>query len=261
MKPLLQYPGAKNRLASWIVQYIPEHEVYLEPFFGSGGVFFNKQPCRIETINDLHDEVINFFEVVRDRGDELAGKLELTPYGRQEYKKSYTVSLDDVERARKFAVRCWQGFGNSNLYQNGFKSGQQKISPNPSKTWNKLPKTVKKACERLKGVQIENLDAIEIIKRYNTPDVFIYCDPPYVLDTRKSNLYKHEMTDEKHIELLEVLRQHPGKVLISGYENRLYERSLQGWYKISKQTRAEHGLKRTETLWANFPLEEQISLF
>jgi len=258
MKAVLKYPGAKNRLASWIVSHIPEHNVYLEPYFGSGAILFNKSRSHIETVNDLHGEVVNYFKVLRDNGEELAKLIEMTPYSREEYDSTYIESDNDLERARKFCVRCWQGFGCANLYHNGFKSGQQSKSPNPSKAWSGLPQTLVLAAERIKGVQIENLDAIELINRYDTSDVFIYCDPPYLTSTRKSNLYKHEMTDEQHIELLELLIKHPGKVMVSGYDNDLYNSILVGWNKAQKDTLAENGLKRVETLWMNYDIQQRL---
>lgn len=105
---------------------------------------------------------------------------------------------------------------------------------------------------RLKGVQIENLPANELIERYNTKDVFIYADPPYLPGTRKGYLYKHEMKKQDHIELLEKLLQHPGPVMISGYDNDLYNNYLQGWQKAEKRTQAEAGHKRIEVLWMNY---------
>lgn len=80
MRTVLKYPGAKNRIAKWICEYIPPHGVYLEPFFGSGAVFFNKEPAKIETINDLDDDVVNYFEVIRDKSDELIAALKISPY-------------------------------------------------------------------------------------------------------------------------------------------------------------------------------------
>lgn len=261
MKSVLKYPGAKNRLAPWIVSYIPKHDVYLEPFAGSLAVLFNKERCHIETVNDLDEEITNFFRILRARSDELEYLISLTPFSRTEYEKAYETSENEVERARRFAVKCWMGFGCGNLYRNGFKSGQQTHSPNPAKAWAELPETIKRAAERLKGVQIENLPATELIKRYDTPDVFIYADPPYLHGTRKNYLYKHEMTDLEHEELLKVLIEHPGKVLISGYDNELYNRMLPEWKKVQKDTRAEGGRKRTETLWMNYDIEEkQMSL-
>lgn len=261
LKSVLKYPGAKNRIAPWICEYIPKHDVYLEPFAGSLAILFNKERSHIETVNDLHGEVVNFFRVLRDNPEALIKLIELTPYSREEYDLSYSCTDDDIERARRFCVRCWMGFGCANLYHNGFKSGQQSNSPNPAKAWAELPETLSLATERLKGVQIENLPAIELINRYDTSDVFIYADPPYLHETRKNYLYKHEMSDAEHVELLKSLSKHPGKVLISGYDNDLYNEFLNGWKKVYKNTLAEGGARRIETLWMNYDIDlGQISL-
>lgn len=261
MKVVLKYPGAKNRLAPWICEYIPEHNVYLEPFGGSLAVLFAKKRSHIETVNDLDEEIVNFFRVLRDRKEELKQAILLTPFARSEYISAYEQTDDLVEKARRFAVKCWMGFGCGNLYRNGFKTGQQSNSPNPAKAWSELPETLEAAAERLKGVQIECLPAIELIKRYDTEDVFIYGDPPYMLDTRKNYLYRHEMQYAGHEQLLENLIRHPGRVLLSGYDNDLYNTMLSGWTKVKKETRAEGGRKRTETLWMNYKIVKQISLF
>lgn len=261
MGTVLKYPGAKNRIAGWICSYIPEHDVYLEPYAGSLAVLFNKKPSHIETVNDLNEEVVNYFRVLRDNPEELQKLIELTPYSRSEYEKAYEKTDNDIERARRFCVRCWMGFGCSNLYKNGFKSGQQTNSPNPAKSWAKLPEIMKAASGRLKNVQIECLPALELINRYDTEDVFMYIDPPYLWGTRKKYLYKHEMDNEGHEELVKVLVKHPGKILLSGYDNALYNDYLSGWRKAYKRTAAENGLSRTEVLWMNYKQEEQISLF
>ncbi len=263
MKSVLKYPGAKNRLAPWICEHMPRHDVYLEPFAGSLAVLFNKQRCHIETVNDLDEEIVNFFKVLRDNNEELMESVRLTPFARQEYIRAYgqTGNMNTIEKARRFAVKCWMGFGCGNLYQNGFKSGQQAQSPNPAKSWAGLPETIRLAAERLKGVQIECLPAIQLIKRYDTPDVFIYADPPYLHGTRKNYLYRHEMTEDEHVTLLEVLTGHPGKILLSGYDNELYNKMLDGWNKVQKDTLAEGGRRRTETIWMNYNNEfSQISI-
>lgn len=260
MNSILKYPGAKNRIVSWICSYIPEHSVYLEPFGGSLAVLFNKPRCHIETVNDLNSDVVNFFKVLRDSPEALANALSLTPYSREEYDFACKgrKTDDNLEKARRFAVQCWMGFGSSNRYHNGFKSGQQTNSPNPAKGWSNLSSIIDIAKDRLAGVQIEHLPAVELIKRYNTPDVFIYADPPYLPEIRKQGIYKHEMSEQDHIELLEVLLEHPGKVMLSGYDNDLYNDMLQGWTKTTKETQAENGLKRTETLWMNYSAGVQI---
>ena len=67
MKSLLHYPGSKKRLAPWIIGYMPPHHSYLETYFGGGAVLFEKDPSKIETVNDLDDDVVNFFRVIRDQ--------------------------------------------------------------------------------------------------------------------------------------------------------------------------------------------------
>lgn len=260
MKTVLKYPGAKNRIADWIISYMPKHEVYLELFSGSAAVLLNKTRCHIETLNDIDGNIVNFFRVLRDYPEELRRAIELTPFSRDEYRNAFDETNDPIEWARRYCVRCWQGFGNSQIYKNGFKSGQQSISPNPARAWVELPDIMKDAAERLKGVQIENLPALEILDRYDTEDVFIYADPPYLPDTRKSHLYKHEMSYTEHEKLLGALKNHNGPVMISGYDNELYNSVLSKWRKAYKSTTAECGIKRTEVLWMNYE-DSQRSLF
>lgn len=262
MRAVLKYPGAKNRIANWICGYIPKHNVYLEPYGGSLAVLFNKEPCHIETVNDLDNEVVNYFRVIRNDAEKLKKLIESTPYSRTEYERAYEITEEEIERARRFCVRCWMGFGCGNLYKNGFKSGQQSHSPNPAKAWAQLPEIIDMVAERLKNVQIECLPALELIKRYNTEDVFMYIDPPYLHSTRKKYLYKYEMKDSEHEELLKVLIAHPGKILLSGYENEMYNDYLSGWGKAYKSTNAEHGMPRTEVLWMNYDVKQgQMTLF
>ncbi len=117
------------------------------------------------------------------------------------------------------------------------------------RNWYRLPDWIGGIIERLKEVQIENRPAVEVIKRFNHQNVLIYADPPYVLSTRTGKSYKHEMTDADHIKLLEALLQHTGPVVLSGYENDLYNSCLEGWDKYQVNTTAEKGLHRIETLW------------
>lgn len=117
------------------------------------------------------------------------------------------------------------------------------------------------ATERLKKVQIENRPAVEVIKRFKFKQVFIYADPPYLLGTRAGKQYKHEMNMDDHVELLETLMQHPGPIIISGYQSKLYDDILEGWHKERIDSLAEYGGKRKEVIWMNFkPPVEQLRL-
>jgi DNA adenine methylase len=119
------------------------------------------------------------------------------------------------------------------------------------KAWNELPGKIAEIAERLKNVQLEQQPAIQLIQRYKRPDVLIYADPPYPLETRSGRMYKHEMTDADHAELLDVLDEHPGPVLLSGYANELYDTRLRHWHREERKALAEAGRIRTEVLWIN----------
>ena len=253
MKTLLKYPGAKNRIAPWIIKHIPPHKVYCEPFLGSGAVFLNKEPAYNEILNDLDDDIYNFFKAVRENPEGLCKLIEATPYSRTEYSATYMDEpVSDLERARRFAVKCWQGFGCGNKYKNGYRRGIGATSPNPAKSWARLPETIQFAAERLKNAQIEHKDALELISDLYGKDTFIYIDPPYLQDTRKKYLYNHEMTDEQHMKLLKIAKESSCKIMISAYENELYNTELIGWRKEHKSTTVECSRRRIETLYMNY---------
>lgn len=109
------------------------------------------------------------------------------------------------------------------------------------------------ACSRkAKNAQIENKDALELITDLYGKDTFIYIDPPYLQDTRKGYLYNHEMTDEQHAKLLKVVKESDCKIMISAYENEIYNNTLVDWRKEYKTTTAECSRKRTEVIYMNY---------
>lgn len=112
MKSVIKYPGSKWAIADWIIQYFPEHHTYLEPFFGSGAVFFRKSRSHIETINDLDGEVVNFFNQVKDDLENLSKEIYFTPYARDEYERAYRENPEDkLRRAVNFCIRLNMGHG------------------------------------------------------------------------------------------------------------------------------------------------------
>lgn len=248
----LRYPGSKYRIAPWICSFMPEHRVYLEPFAGSLAVFFQKPRSKIETLNDLNGDVVNFFRMLRDEPDRLREALALTPYAREEYNHAFELSDDPVEQARRFCVRCWMSFNGANKYKNGFRVGQTNNSPSPAENWKNLPKVLYAAAERLSGVQIECRPAFELIDAYRSPQTVIYIDPPYLVEGK--NKYHIGMSKEEHVSLLEMVAHHPADILLSAYENPLYDACLlqAGWRKEYIRARKEGGRPCTETLYMNF---------
>ncbi|MFB6364500.1 DNA adenine methylase [Paenibacillus elgii] len=259
---ILHYPGSKWSMAEWIISHMPPHTTYLEPYFGSGAPLFNKPRSKLETVNDLNGSITNLFRVIRDRRDELAEAVRWTPYAREEYEASYTPPADisDVERARVFLVRCWM----ARWVKTNRKTGWRHVVDwdsrplSPAKEWTDLPSKILEAAERLQGVQIEREPALKVIERYHKPNVLIYADPPYLLDTRRGKMYEDEMTEVDHVELLQALEGHPGPVLLSGYAHPLYDEMLQHWRRETKRVQAEAGEIRTEVLWINPVAAESI---
>ncbi|MBP1992529.1 DNA adenine methylase [Paenibacillus eucommiae] len=248
---ILHYPGSKWSMAEWIIDHMPPHAVYLEPYFGSGAVLFNKQPSGLETINDIDGDVINLFKVIRDQPDQLAHGIHWTPYSRQEYLDSHKPSGNEIERARRFLVRCWQSIRVKTGSISGWKCRGTADDSYRVKQWNDLPTKIMDVAERLKDVQIENRPALQVITRYNRPDVLIYADPPYLMETRNGKIYDNEMTDADHIELIRTLQAHTGPVILSGYTHPLYESMLSDWTREEQKQIIENGSVRTEVIWIN----------
>ncbi len=260
----LQYPGGKKRIAKWIISFMPPHHSYIEPFFGTGGVFFAKQPSDIETINDIDGEVINFFEVLREAETrrKLIEWIAYTPYSRQIFNDAYECrATGPIEQAGYFAVKIMQthGFRTTSDHGGWKKDIHGREKAYGVRHWNELPDTLMEMAVRLKMVQIEHRPALEVIRAFNHPDVLIYADPPYVLSTRCRPMYRYEMTDQDHRELLYELCKSKAKIMLSGYDCPLYAEYLSSWRKERILTRAQNNSQREEILWMNFE-QEQIQM-
>ena len=118
LKTPVSYYGGKQNMCKHILPLIPKHSLYIEPFFGTGSVFFAKDASEVEIINDTNNAVINFFEVARSNFEELKEKIEATLYSRTIYEKValsiYKVPhlFSKLQQAWAFYVLCNQGFAN-----------------------------------------------------------------------------------------------------------------------------------------------------
>lgn len=251
MPAVLRYPGSKWSLAGRIIEHFGPHYHYVEPFFGSGAVFFSKEPSQHEVINDTNGSVVNLFKVLRDHTEDLCWSLEATPWSRDEYIESDVITGDPVEDARRFVVRCWQAHASDLAKKTGWKSrGVKQRAGGMSHRWQKVPDQLRLLAWRLTDAEIENRPAVEVISRHRGVDCLIYADPPYVHSSRTQTMYGQEMTDAQHVQLLETLDRHPGPVVLSAYANELYADMLGHWSTFTlKAPKVEKAAARTELLW------------
>ena len=272
MRPPFPYFGGKTMLGPQIAALLPAHLHYVEPFCGSLAVLMAKSPAKIETVNDLDGELMTFWQVLRDRPEDLARACALTPHSRGEYLASLERDTDDdLEMARRVWVRLTQGRGRT-LRED--KTGW-KHYVYPSGTSIGMPGyldgyvgRMATAAARLHGVSLECLPALDLIAKYGAePEVLLYVDPPYLGTTRNHrNNYKHEMKDAAdHVALAEALRAARAAVVVSGYASDLYDRELYaGWDRLSLPAHTGNGgqdnTARVEVLWSNRPLGDQLAL-
>ena len=155
MKAIMKYPGSKWGTAEWIISHFPKHHSYVEPFFGSGGVFFNKPRSDIETINDLDGDVVNLFRWIKNDPEKLAHEIYFTPYSREVYEAAYQKEPEDsLEKAVLFYVRLNMGHGFRTTGEKvGWKADiQGREKAYSAAEWCKIPEKIMEAAERLRGV-------------------------------------------------------------------------------------------------------------
>ena len=237
----------------------PEHITYNEPFFGGGAFFFSKPRAKVEVINDINDNVINFYRVYKNKPTELYALVESTLHSRSLYYHAKLVYHnpdmifhDPIKRAWAFWVLCNQGFS-AKIDTWGY-----------DKSAGAKPKTLiadkarfLEVAQRLEHTQIECHPAHKVIKSYDTPDTFHYCDPPYIASDQGHYKGYTKVDFERDLGVLESIK---GKFLLSSYSGPL----LKSFVKKNRwqQIRIEKGVaishkvdkRKVEVLTANYDI-------
>ncbi len=267
-RPALRWYGGKWRLAPWIISHFPAHRTYVEPFGGAGSVLLRKSRAYAEVYNDLDEEVVTLFRVLRDPAlsAQLIENLELTPFARAEFEGCYQPTEDPVEVARHLLVRSYMGFG-SNAHSSperghrstGFRSNSNRSGTTPAQDWRNYPGCLPAIIDRLRGVIVERRPAKDVMTQHDGPATLHYVDPPYLPETRspankydqKYRMYRHELDRAGHAELLAALQGLTGMVVLSGYPDPLYDETLSAWLRVETKAFADGARVRTEVLWIN----------
>ena len=278
MKPVISYYGGKQRMASKIVPLIPQHTVYVEPFAGGAAVFFAKPWPKVtsnnhyrEVLNDKDQRIINFYQQLRDNGQALCDKLQLTQYSEAEHKLAKDLDCEDkLEAARRYYTNSQQSFANK--VNAGW--GRSVYGQNSAATWankvNQLPEYI----DRMASVHIACDDALKVIKQWDSPQTFFYCDPPYP-GTDCGHYCGYTIADFQA--LVDTLKDAQGSFILSNYdqpqvmipddwerfefEATASSRGRVGYDRSKKMDESEQNRKRTEVVWRRFnrvPVREEI---
>ena len=269
--------GGKYSHLDWLLPLLPTTMHYCEPFGGSAAVLLNRVPAPVETYNDIDGELVNFFRVLRVQKEQLLEAIGLTPFSREELREAVrpvNSEATDLERARQFFVRARQvRTGLAQTASEGrwahCKLTSRAGMAGAVSRWLGSIEGLAEIAQRLLRVQIENAPALEVIKRYDSPETLFYCDPPYVHESRSdTNAYAFEMSDDEHRALAQVLHNVKGKVALSGYQCNLMDELYGDWHYIKAPSKKAHSTNtrpdavkqmRVECLWINYSLEQEDS--
>lgn len=256
MRPPFPYYGGKMSTAGAIVDLLPTHRHYVEPFAGSLSVLLAKAPAPFETVNDLHSELMTFWRVLRSEPLELARVCALTPHSRAEYAAAADLTGSDMEVARRVWVRLTQSRSGL-LSKTGWRhyidpAGSSASMPDYLDGYVGRMAAV---AQRLHAVSLECRPALDVITAYGrSAEVCLYVDPPYLGSVRNGTNYAHEMPSAaEHEQLLDALLSARAAVVLSGYASELYDTALAGWSRATIPTfngNAGDGA-RMEVVWSN----------
>ena len=260
-KTPITYYGGKINMLKEILPLIPKHIIYTEAFFGGGAVFFGKEKAEAETINDINNMVVNFFEVTQTDFDNLKAKIEATLFSRATYTVAWTIYrmphlFNKLQQAWAFYVATNMGFS-CKIGSWGY----DKYSKRVRAFWNKKLIFNEEIARRIARTQIENNDACTVIESRDAEDAFHYVDPPYI-DSNQGHYDGYSLHDYR--QLLDTLSKVQGKFLLSSYPSDILESCTKrnGWYTkiFNKKLTASKGINgkkrktKVEVLTANYPI-------
>jgi DNA adenine methylase len=272
----IQWVGGKGQMIAKLMKHVPlGGKPYCEPYMGAATLFFARDPAPVEVLNDMDGDLVNLFRCLQDKTlfEELKWKIQYTIYARAELVRAMEILKDKSVTDR--VLRAWAFFVLHNMKMGTDNSwGRTFTSVNGCadtvNNWIMRLTMLDDWHKRLLFAQIDNRDAIDVIRYWDTPDTVFYVDPPYHLDTRKTKqVYAVEPDSDHHIRLVDTLLKCQGAVVLSGYDHPVYAPLSDAGWQVTRYQTACHaacrtrfsGLKgsgaalqkvpRVEVVWAN----------
>lgn len=268
MSAIIKYHGGKAYLARRIIDLFPPHDHYVEPFAGGLSVLLAKPRRGAEVVNDLDGLVSNFWQVLRDRFDEFKRLCDATPVSEYDYAlAASTIEGHRIGAAKDCDRLAWAFFvtarqslaGRGDTFHPLSTSRLRRGMNEQASAWLSAVDGLAAVHERLRSVVVLNRPAVRVVKQYDTPDALIYCDPPYHPETRAAaDVYRCEMNDAGHRELLDALTASRAKIALSGYRCPLYDERLAGWRRVdfdlpNHAAGGKAKRRMTESVWLSYP--------
>lgn len=243
LRPPITRMGGKSKLRKTIIEMLPEHTCYVEPFFGAGWVYFGKDSSKTEVINDIDKELINLFKIIKYHAPEIERMLEYEFSGRdifEEYKHCTVEYMTEIHRAVRFLYLISQSFaGKGNHYGYG-----TNCKPSPHIFYKGVLGDIK---DRLRNTYVENLSFEKVIEKYDRPYTVFFCDPPYFETTG----YGSEFGEKEHLLLQQQLASIKGKFLLTINDHEKVREWYKGFninkvevmYSVSREVKGRKGYK------------------
>lgn len=284
IKAIAPWFGSKRKIALKIIEIIGSHRVYWEPFCGSMAVLMLKPPCEMETVNDLHGDMINLAKVIQHKelGCQLYDKLTRTLYCEDLFREAKKRWLSGpggtgIDRAYDYFVVSWMGINGVSgtaRYNYQFATRWCLGGGQGARRWRSVVESVPAWHRRLQNVVILRRDAFELLDNIKDESgVVIYCDPPYF---DKSDKYLHDFAPDQHAQLAESLQRfRDARVIVSYYDDPRLEGFYDGFNKIelagstqllrnaTRGPKKKRRIKQTEILLVNqdVKLNTQMEFF
>ena len=260
LRPPFSYYGGKTMMAKDIIGLMPDDaKTYVEPFAGSLAVLLRKEPHAAEVVNDLDARLVAFWRTVRDKTDAITNALSATPYARDEFNhalETIDTETDEIEFARKVFVILRQSRKRSTSAKPGNFRGVGGPPRGAGHEFARAVDSLPRVAERLRNVVIENIDALDLIKRWDKPDTIMYLDPPYVGETRTARDYTVENASvDFHERLIDKIADAQARIILSGYDHPVYDK-LSSWRRVDSVrttgSTSRSSIYAVETLWINY---------
>jgi len=259
MKTPVTYYGGKQKLVTTILPLFPEHILYNEPFCGGAALFFSKPQSEIEVLNDLNQELINFYTVMQQDFISLQKKINITLHSRRQHKDASVIYnnphlFDNLDRAWAVWVLASQSFASIIDGTWGYDKAKNTTT---KKIINKCVQFTEDYAIRLQNVQLECADALYIIRSRDNEKAFHYCDPPY-FNSDCGHYGGYSIFDFEN--LLKTLAEVKGKFLLSSYPSELLDKYKKkyGWHQLTVEQRVSVnkgiGKLKIECMTANYKL-------